>query len=447
MTCRSARCSATRWRRSRAGRARSISRSRPPPCSRWPRSRCCWPMTGASRIIYVGVAAGVFVLLRLVAALLMFAARHAPRARSTVLRMAVANIHRPGALTPTIVLSLGLGIALLVTVIEIDGNLRQQFAAELPAKAPSFYFLDIPADEAAALRRLRARAGAAAKLEDVPMLRGRIVSANGIAGRKHQAERGRRLGAAKRPRHHLCRRDPGRLAAGRGQMVGAGLRRAAAGLVREEDRRRPRPQDRRSGHRQRARPQHHRPHRQYAHGRLAEPRHQFRHGVFAARLRRRAAYPSRHPDVSDGGTPAQEGAIVRAVADAFPWSPRCGSRTRSTRSAPSSPTWCWRSAAPARSRCWRRRWCWAARSPPATATGSTTRSSSRRSAPRGARLIAAYAIEYLLLGTATALFGVLSGSLAGWLIVTELMHLRFAWLPLPALAAAPARWRSRWRWG
>ena len=58
----------------------------------------------------------------------MWPPRRAPRARSTVLRMAVANIHRPGALTPTVVLSLGLGIALLVTVIEIDANLRQQFS-------------------------------------------------------------------------------------------------------------------------------------------------------------------------------------------------------------------------------------------------------------------------------------------------------------------------------
>jgi putative ABC transport system permease protein len=40
------------------------------------------------------------------------------------------------------------------------------------------------------------------------------------------------------------------------------------------------------------------------------------------------------------------------------------------------------------------------------------------------------------LGAATAVFGVLSGSLASWLIVTELMHLRFTWLPLPALAGA-----------
>jgi putative ABC transport system permease protein len=53
-----------------------------------------------------------------------------------------------------------------------------------------------------------------------------------------------------------------------------------------------------------------------------------------------------------------------------------------------------------------------------------------------ARLVGAYAIEYLLLGSATALFGVLSGSLAAWLIVSQLMHLGFSWLPLPALAAA-----------
>ena len=67
---------------------------------------------------------------------------------STALRLAIANIHRPGALTPTIVLSLGLGLALLVTVIEIDGNLRRQFMAALPDKAPSFYFVDIQSADA-----------------------------------------------------------------------------------------------------------------------------------------------------------------------------------------------------------------------------------------------------------------------------------------------------------
>ena len=174
-------------------------------------------------LIYVATAAGVFLVLRLVASLLMAIAARAPRARSTSLRMAVANIHRPGALTASIVLSLGLGIALLVTVIEIDGNLRRQFTAELPAKAPSFYFLDIPSGEAERFDALSARAGA-----------DRAARASADAARAHrrrqrrarrgsQAVRRRRLGAAKRPRHHLCARFAGRLAADRRAMVAARL--------------------------------------------------------------------------------------------------------------------------------------------------------------------------------------------------------------------------------
>ena len=130
--------------------------------------------------IFVVSAAVVFGVLRLVAMLTMWIARRLPRQRSTVVRLAVANIYRPGALTPTVVLSLGLGLALLVTVIEIDGNLHREFTAALPEKAPSFFFLDIPsadADRFDALVRVHAPASS---LERVPMLRGRIVAANGI---------------------------------------------------------------------------------------------------------------------------------------------------------------------------------------------------------------------------------------------------------------------------
>ena len=45
----------------------------------------------------------------------MALAARLPHARRMELRLAVANIHRPGALTPSVVLSLGLGLALLVT--------------------------------------------------------------------------------------------------------------------------------------------------------------------------------------------------------------------------------------------------------------------------------------------------------------------------------------------
>jgi putative ABC transport system permease protein len=51
------------------------------------------------------------------------------------------------------------------------------------------------------------------------------------------------------------------------------------------------------------------------------------------------------------------------------------------------------------------------------------------------RLLTAYVIEYALIGGATAIFGMLAGSLAAWLIVTNLMNLDFVWLPAPALLA------------
>jgi putative ABC transport system permease protein len=44
-----------------------------------------------------------------------------------------------------------------------------------------------------------------------------------------------------------------------------------------------------------------------------------------------------------------------------------------------------------------------------------------------ARLIGAYALEYLMIGFATAVFGVIAGSVAAWLIVTRLMNLSFIW--------------------
>jgi putative ABC transport system permease protein len=131
--------------------------------------------------IFVGAAVAVFVLLRLVAALLMLVARRLPRPRSPVVRLALANIHRPGAVTPSVVLSLGLGVAVLVTVIAIDGNLQRQFLAALPEKAPSFYFIDIPAAEADRFDAFIHARAPRATLERVPMLRGRIVAAKGVA--------------------------------------------------------------------------------------------------------------------------------------------------------------------------------------------------------------------------------------------------------------------------
>ncbi len=387
-------------------------------------------------IIYVMTAAAVFVLLRLVAALVMFLAARAPRARATGLRMALANIHRPGALTPSIVLSLGLGIALLVTVIEIDANLRHTFSAELPAKAPSFYFLDIPSAQAARFDTFLRQQAPRATLEDVPMLRGRIVSANGIraedlkpkenAAWVLQSDRGltyakdvpegSRLVAGEwwKPDYNgppLVSFE-NRIAEGLGLKVGDPV--TVNVLGRDIT------------------------------ARIASLRRVDWQSlsinfvmVFSPNTFRGAPH-SRLATLTfpDGGTPAEEGALIRAVAQDFPMvtSVRVKEAIEAIGSIVANLLLAIRGASAI------------TLIAAALVLGGALAAGHRArvydavilktlGATR-ARLIGAYTTEYLLLGSATALFGVLSGSLAGWLIVADLMHLTFTWQPWPALAAA-----------
>ena len=130
--------------------------------------------------IFVGATVFAFVVLRCVSWLVQWLAKKSPRVRSTALRLAVGNIHRPGALTPSVVLSLGLGLTLLVTLALIDGNLRRQITESLPERAPNFFFVDIQGAEVENFARLLKKEAPGGTLVRVPMLRGRIVALNGI---------------------------------------------------------------------------------------------------------------------------------------------------------------------------------------------------------------------------------------------------------------------------
>ncbi|HEX7776580.1 MAG TPA: FtsX-like permease family protein, partial [Parvibaculum sp.] len=128
---------------------------------------------------FVAGAAAVFLVLRLAANGVMALAARIP-ARAPEMRMALANLYRPGAPTSAVMLSLGLGLTLLVTVSMIDGNLAGEIRSELPGRAPSFFFVDIQPDQSAALEALVKAAPGVTKFERVPMLRGRIVALKGV---------------------------------------------------------------------------------------------------------------------------------------------------------------------------------------------------------------------------------------------------------------------------
>ncbi len=133
------------------------------------------------------VAAALSVLvLRGLAGVMMRLARAAGRPPLAELRIALANLYRPGAPTPGVVLALGLGLTLLVSVVLIDGNFARQLDEHIPDRAPSFIFVDIQYDPSGARDQTQAfdqlveSVGGVESVNRIPALRGRIVRIKGV---------------------------------------------------------------------------------------------------------------------------------------------------------------------------------------------------------------------------------------------------------------------------
>jgi len=131
-------------------------------------------------IAFILAAIGMFVILFLVGKAVQKIAKAAPRSRIPTLRLAVANLYRPGAATASVVLSMGLGLTLFVTVALIEGNLREQVQDQLPENAPAFFFIDIQNSQIDEFKGAAGRIDGVSDVNHVPNLRGRIVKVNGI---------------------------------------------------------------------------------------------------------------------------------------------------------------------------------------------------------------------------------------------------------------------------
>lgn len=129
-----------------------------------------------------GGIAGALLLLTLAAALARWTARRvqpATRGRPA-LRLALGAIGARGGETTSVVLSLGLGLAVLAAVGQIDGNLRRAIQSDLPDIAPSYFFVDIQPDQIDGFRDRLATDPAVSRVDSAPMLRGIITTINGI---------------------------------------------------------------------------------------------------------------------------------------------------------------------------------------------------------------------------------------------------------------------------
>src|SRR3546814_14161586 len=71
-------------------------------------------------------------------------ARRVTPPRAPLARLAVANLHRPGAQTSALVVALGLGLTLFVTLAAIQSSLSAEIRNTVPRTAPDQFVLDLP---------------------------------------------------------------------------------------------------------------------------------------------------------------------------------------------------------------------------------------------------------------------------------------------------------------
>jgi putative ABC transport system permease protein len=392
------------------------------------------------RLLALGYIVGallLFVLLRAVATGVMALARRVPRSRSTVVRMAIVNLFRRGSLTPTVTLSLGLSLTLLVTLALVDGNLRNTLLSRLPDQAPSFFFIDIQDREKGAFLAELEEVAPQGEINTQPMLRGRIVAINDTPAEEWpeteaswvlRGDRGITYAAEPPPNSEILAGDwwSGDGSATREMSFAAELARELGVGVGDTV-------------------------KVNVLGREIEATisnlrsveweslsinfvMMFSPDVFAGAPHAHLAtltYPG-------GGTEAQELRVLSRMAEAFPTvtTVRVKEALEAVNGVVADLVLAVRAAA-------------AVTLIAAVLVLAGTLAASHRSRiydavilkTLGARrrtILSAYALEYVLLGATAAAFGIVAGGIAGWLIVDELMEIDFVFLPTAAVTAVAA---------
>jgi putative ABC transport system permease protein len=99
-----------------------------------------------------------------------------PRPRDPVWRAALANLHRPGAATGTLVTALGFGLSAFVLLAAVQTSIDGTIARRVPAQAPDYFVLDLPKDKVAEFTALVERDAPGSQVRAIPALRGAILA-------------------------------------------------------------------------------------------------------------------------------------------------------------------------------------------------------------------------------------------------------------------------------
>lgn len=130
---------------------------------------------------FIAGLGATLAVLGIVATVVLAVVRWLPRPRRLTLRHGLQNLYRPGAQTQAVVMALGTGIAVTLTVYLIQSSLLQEIVAVMPPSTPNMVFADVQRDQRDEFQQaLRAIPGVVYAPDPMPIVgQARVVSVDG----------------------------------------------------------------------------------------------------------------------------------------------------------------------------------------------------------------------------------------------------------------------------
>ncbi|MGH7279270.1 MAG: ABC transporter permease, partial [Candidatus Rokuibacteriota bacterium] len=120
--------------------------------------------------------------------------RRAGHLRGLTWRQGLANLRRPGGQTAAVVVALGMGVMLLVSVALLESSLGHHIDHAQRREAPSFFFVDVHADQREPFSGLVSAATGGTPPTLTPVVRSRLVAVKGVPVTREMVERRRESG-------------------------------------------------------------------------------------------------------------------------------------------------------------------------------------------------------------------------------------------------------------
>ena len=131
-------------------------------------------------LIFVAVALCAAALLVGLAFLVLRGVRSIGQRGSARVRIALANLCRPGAGAHGVIVALGAGLTVLTMVALLERNLAAELELRLPDRAPAVFFVDIQRDQLDRFQQVVNAVEDAHALQITPVIRGRVVRIQGV---------------------------------------------------------------------------------------------------------------------------------------------------------------------------------------------------------------------------------------------------------------------------